>query len=290
MNSERLALGTVQFGIDYGVTNSQGKVSFAEVVKILRLAHEGGLQILDSAATYGAAQEVIGKALREENLCEHFSVVTKVHLAKSHDLKGQLKRQIEQTLQELRGVPLHSVMIHHGYQLVDFAGELPKLLVEAQKEYGLSKLGASFYRVGEYEQAAQEMRLDVVQVPFNVFNQSFEAAFQNKAQRPEVHVRSIFLQGVLLAEPVTRPKYFARFKEELSEYDRTVAASELSPLEYNLNVARSQKWIDRIVVGVTTAEELRAILMARSKDSILPSGHLNNTNESLTDPSKWDRT
>lgn len=288
MSSQRLALGTVQFGIAYGATNQCGKVPLGEVAEILRLAHSSGLRILDSASTYGDAQAVIGKTLAEENLTDDFSVVTKVHLTSSHDLPGQLRAQIESTLAELRGVPLHSLMVHHGVQLGEFGDRLATALENARREYRLPLVGASFYSVAEFESAAKVMPLQVVQVPFNVFNQAFDQLFDGGIDRPEVHARSIFLQGVLLAPPAARPRYFDSFGEDFRVYQDTLAETRSSALEFNLSAALSRSWIDRVVVGVTSATELREILAVRSRAITSQQLHrLASSDDRLINPSQW---
>ena len=55
-NLPQLCLGTAQFGLPYGITNQTGKVPEGEVRKMLKLAAESGIQLLDTAQAYGAAE------------------------------------------------------------------------------------------------------------------------------------------------------------------------------------------------------------------------------------------
>ena len=284
----KLALGTVQFGMPYGATNQHGQVSRDEVVRILKLAQVAGLNLLDTASTYGNSEEVLGWALQEAGLTSDFTVVSKVFLRPEHDLKPQVFGQVEKTLRDLRGASLESLMIHHGHQLPEFGESLAKILLAAKAEFKIAKLGASFYSPTELVKANEVLNLDVVQVPFNLFNQDFAQTF-TPTLNPEVHVRSVFLQGVLLTPVEKRPSYFHRFANEFSAYDRELKRTGLSPLQLNLAHALATPWIDRTVLGVTSAAELGEIIdtLSTLPPSITGARALASHDPHLTNPANW---
>lgn len=289
MNSpnNKLALGTVQFGIDYGVTNQLGKVLPNEVASILRIASENGIDLLDSASTYGDAQRVLGEVLSEQGLTKNFQLVSKVHLTSSKDVKGQVYSQVDQTLCDLKGAQLHSLMVHHGSQIRSMSKDLLPVLSDLRGDFPSLKIGASFYSPNDYEQVLEATSLDVIQIPYNVFNQDFASLLSSNDSRPEVHARSIFLQGILLTPQSSRPAYFAQFENEFSKYDEVLKKEQLSPIQYNLSFALAQNWIDRIVVGVTNGKELEEIFKALDTKPNINHADLASTNIQLTNPSNW---
>ena len=85
----KIVLGTVQFGVNYGINNTSGQVSLEEVCKILRIAEEKGIKTLDTSSGYGASEIVLGKAIKETNTSLFNNEIYK-SLLKSNHHKGKL--------------------------------------------------------------------------------------------------------------------------------------------------------------------------------------------------------
>jgi len=287
----KIVLGTVQFGLDYGVTNAKGKVDFAEVVRILDLAHSNGISVLDSASSYGDSEVVLGRAFRE--LKKDFSVITKVYLQGEGDIHSQVFRAIEKSMYDLSGAKIYGVMAHHGNQLLSNSEQFVSALVKAKSEFKLPRIGASVYDLEELKSISRLMPLELTQIPYNVLNQSFTegddlSSVKNKGC--EVHARSIFLQGLLLSKKQNIKPYFQTFEKHLNDYFSTLETSKLSGLEFNLGHALKEKNIDRLVLGVTSRTELLEIIDAVKnvgKVEIPKAGHLASLNENLINPAKW---
>ena len=79
-----IVLGTAQFGLDYGVSNSGGEISDDELSRILDYARKYGVQYLDTANVYGDSEIRIGEMCE---LTKAFGLITKItHTrSKSHD-------------------------------------------------------------------------------------------------------------------------------------------------------------------------------------------------------------
>lgn len=292
MTKERIVLGTVQFGLAYGITNSTGKVSFEEVKKILDLALKNGVNTLDCASTYGDSEAAVGKAAYELGKSHSFKAISKVHL-KDGDIKSQVYSQIEKTLKDLKGIGLFGLLAHHGQQILQYRDEFTKVLYDAQREFKISRIGASVYDLSELENIQKVLKLELIQIPFNVFNQSFlegEILARLTHEGCEVHARSLFLQGLLLAKKSPEPQFFAPYKNNFDHYHEVVKDSGMSALDLNLAHGFKQSSIHKLVLGVTSSQEFVEVLQAveRAQHAQLPNlGHLASHDEALINPAKW---
>ena len=246
----RLALGTVQFGLAYGVSNQEGKVSDNELSAILTLARQLGIDTLDTAQAYGDAEQRLGAQQTAD-----FSVVNKLAPGVQ---AAQINQLIEGSLQQLRRSRLDGLLLHRSQ---DASPELFSALLEQQQAGRVGKLGVSVYSPEELEQwLAQGYPLQLVQLPANLLDQRFlRSGWLDRLQDLgcEIHVRSLFLQGLLLMAPEQRPKQFQAFRETLSIVDSW--SPHMTRLNKALSLITALPQVSRFVVGVCHAHELAAI-------------------------------
>lgn len=256
----RLALGTVQFGLDYGINNTAGRPSDATVEAILETAQAAGLTLLDTAAAYGDSESRLGAWLSQhEDVMPHFQLVTKLAAAPA----AQVRQQLQESLTRLRQTHLYGVMFHDFKAFrqhpTAWAG-----LQQARAAGVVKRIGVSLYHPEEAEWLlAQQLDIDLVQVPFNVFDQRFGSVMPKLQQHGvEIHVRSAFLQGLLLREPATLPTFFAPLANKIAQL-RALAEQAGIPLSALLvHFATFAPGVNRVVIGVDTAANLRDNLAA----------------------------
>ena len=171
----KLALGTVQFGIHYGVANARGQTTRKEADEIINLAREAGINTLDTAISYGESEQVLG-----ELVVKDFQVITKIPplLEDLENVDDWINNQINKSLQRLRIPALwHGVLLHRSESLHGKTGEQVVKSLERLKSSGLvKKIGISIYNPSELEFANQVMPLDLVQVPLNVLDRRLESS------------------------------------------------------------------------------------------------------------------
>src|SRR5450432_2751044 len=111
----KLGLGTVQFGLDYGVANRDGRVPPAEISRMLALAARSGISILDTAHHYGTSERVLGEALPVDG---NFRIVTKTPRFDDEPLTelhaDRLESAAAESLTKLRRKRLYGLLIHHA--------------------------------------------------------------------------------------------------------------------------------------------------------------------------------
>ena len=262
----QLGLGTAQFGLDYGVSNRSGRVPVEEVARILDLARRSGVELIDTAPAYGSSEEAIGTALRG---AVPFRVVTKTPVFAGERITGADARALAESFGRSRAAlgadKIYGLLFHRAEDIAKPGGPL---LIEAARQLvadrTLEKIGVSVYSGAGLERVLALFAPDIVQVPVNVFDQRLVRSGHLERLRrngAEIHIRSAFLQGLLLMEPDRLPRYFDAFGSHLGRYFEALACAGCSALEAALTYVRSVP-ADAALIGVTTSEELRQVLSA----------------------------
>lgn len=263
--NERLALGTVQFGLEYGVANHSGRVGLQEAGRILAAARAEGINTLDTAIAYGDSEQSLGQVGVGQ-----WNIVSKLPAFPEDvtNLHEWVKDQIHGSLARLGVSQLDAVLLHRPDQL--FGRQGPELLeaLKETKSSGLSKkVGVSVYAPQELDRLFETMHFDLVQAPMNIMDRRFtESGWASKLRRMgvELHVRSAFLQGLLLMPPRARPAKFSRWPSVWKEWDRWLEAEGVSALDACLRYVLSVPEVDKVVFGVDSVDQLRQILGAAS--------------------------
>lgn len=283
----KLAIGTVQFGLDYGVTNTSGKVSLIDCEKILKVAKDAGITTLDTAAAYGTSEETLGKITQSNK----FSIVTKVPSLKTHT-SSKIIDSMEESSKNLNLSTVHGLLLHDENDLLgELAKENYNQLLLLKKQGKVNKIGISFYSVEAAIQILNSYDIDLIQIPASHLDRRFEHAgiFElAKNKGVEVHVRSLFLQGLLVLGEGERPSAFRQVPELLA-YDVEVKKSELTPLQFALLYLIHTPNIDLAVIGCQSSEQLEEIIDAylscKELDILLPD--VSTENNSLINPVNW---
>jgi aryl-alcohol dehydrogenase-like predicted oxidoreductase len=259
----KLALGTAQFGLKYGVNNISGRINHAEARAILFQASQYDFDTLDTAIAYGDSERILGGLGIDQ-----WQVVTKLSAVPDAfvDIVSWVHDEIRKSMERLQVGQLHGVLLHRPSQLLQTNGDQLYEGLRCLKDQGLTrKIGVSVYEPKELDQLLNSYDLDLVQAPLNLMDRRLVEsgwAKQLKDAKIELHTRSAFLQGLLLMPSHKRPKKFNRWADVWSVWDDWLLEVNLTPLEACLRYLNSVHEIDRIVVGVDTADHLRQIFEA----------------------------
>ncbi|MGI4743964.1 MAG: aldo/keto reductase [Janthinobacterium lividum] len=254
--AQRLALGTAQFGLAYGINNEAGQPTHTAVAEVLAAARAAGLMLLDTAAAYGNSEARLGELLREDS---GFEIITKVGAGPP----ALVAQHLAESLARLRRARLYGVLFH-AFGPLQAEPAAWRALQTARAAGQVARIGVSLYHPHEAEWLlAEGWDLDVVQVPYNVLDQRFAAVLpQLVARGVEVHVRSAFLQGLLLREPTALPPFFQPLAPKITQL-RALAAAAGVPLPAALLLfAAYAPGVARAVIGVDSVENLRENLAA----------------------------
>jgi aryl-alcohol dehydrogenase-like predicted oxidoreductase len=261
----KLGLGTVQFGMDYGISNSRGRIPEPEAAEILDLASRSGVQVLDTAQVYGDSEAVLGRTLPAQH---DFRIVTKAApiAGQKNQAAMTLREEFQKSLQRLRQKSIYALLCHDAAQLLGPSGSVLWREMTALRNEGLvQKIGASVYTRSEISQLLAAFEIEIVQLPFNLLDQRPRTGgelVELKRRGVEIHTRSTFLQGILLADPQDLDERFLPLRKHLDMTRKYLGAHDLTALQGALACTMQQAEINTVLVGVTAVAELREILSA----------------------------
>jgi aryl-alcohol dehydrogenase-like predicted oxidoreductase len=266
----RIGLGTAQFGAHYGITNTTGQVPGTEIAAILDLAAASGIDTLDTAHLYAESESAIGCHLQYDATVR---IVTKTRrFGTTKDSRAavkQLRDDFQGSLKALRRSNVHALLLHDAGDLIGPMGpDLWSALQELRASGLVERIGVSVYEGEEIDCILDRYPIEIVQLPFNVLDRRLEDGghLQRLGQAGvEVHARSLFLQGLLLAPIAEIPDKFRPIRAAVEHLDRHFATYGLSRLEGLLTLALRQSGIERFICGVTSVAELTAIILAAQK-------------------------
>ncbi len=286
----KLALGSVQFGLNYGLANTTKSLMKLEDVKaILDFALESDIDTLDTAIVYGRSEYILGQIG-----VSSWKVISKLPAIPDGciDIQEWVLSQARSSIKKLGVTHLYGFLLHHPAQLHEDRGLELYASLELLKKTGLTeKIGISIYSPSELDLIFERYVFDLVQAPVNIIDRSLEEsgwAHKLKEVGVEIHTRSTFLQGLLLMPPETRPLKFMQWIDIWNEWDQWLSSVSLTPLEACLRYTNSLSFADRVIIGVDSIDQLKSIILA-SKDD-LPSLPIFKPllDGRLTNPSSWN--
>jgi len=289
----KIGLGTVQFGMPYGVSNTMGMTGEDEVRRILDYAALQGIRMLDTAASYGESEKVLGRLLPAGT---SFQVVTKTAPVKSDCVDDQAVASIgqifERSLDNLHRDSVYGLLVHQAKELMKQGGErLASWLMEQKSSGKTAKVGASVYDRETLDMILENYAIDLVQVPLNILDQRLLAdgyLSELKAAGIEIHVRSAFLQGLLLMHPEEMPPYFSGIKGHMVKLRNFMDEQGFSSIEAAIGFVSSIKEVDSVICGVNTLAQLEEIVACSGTEvSAELCQRFAITDKEIIDPSQW---
>lgn len=286
----KLSLGTVQFGLPYGVANQNGQVSFEEANRIIQFARENGIKNLDTAIAYGSSEEVLGKIGVKD-----FQIVSKLpEIPKDiQNKKKWILQSVEESLSRLKTSSLYALLLHRSDDLTySFRDEIFDTMDQLKKSGKVEKFGVSIYNKRELEKIYEPSRIDIVQSPLNVVDRSLvKSGWLEKLKRLgcEVQIRSVFLQGLLLMKEEQRPRKFNRWDSIWKAWESFLIQNHLSATRACLGFVQSVIGIDQLIVGVDSLSQLMEIFKNYTSDfKISIPEEFSSEDPYLINPSLWN--
>jgi aryl-alcohol dehydrogenase-like predicted oxidoreductase len=286
----KLALGTVQFGLDYGVSNASGRVTTLEANAILKRALVLGMDTLDTAIAYGDSEDVLGHLG-----IGGWKIITKLPAVPTdcHDLAQWVYDQIQQSMSRLGVNQLHGVLLHRPSQLLERKGPALNAALQGIKAQGMTrKIGVSVYGPAELDELFDSYAFDLVQAPLNILDRRLmDSGWASSLHDAgvEVHSRSTFLQGLLLMPPSQRPSKFNRWADVWKVWDSWLARERLSPVQACMRYATNLPAIDRVVLGVDTVKQLNQTVEAAGGELVSLPDFNSLLDDRLINPASWNK-
>lgn len=288
MLKNKLVIGTVQFGLNYGVANNEGITNETEALNILCAAKSNGINTLDTAILYGRSEEVLGQlGVRD------FQIISKIPPIPDNvsNVSDWVDEQVQQSLGKMKISSLYALLLHAPSQLLSSKGEdLYNALLKLKDNGIVKKTGVSIYAPGELDAIVNKYDIDLVQSPFSILDtRIIESGWAQKLKDKgiELHARSIFLQGLLLMNHDTRPMKFNFWHKVWSTWDAWLEKQSVSAVDACISFVFQQDLIDKVVVGFESMKQFNQVINSNIEDiSTYPS--FTTLNDELINPSKWD--
>ena len=248
----KLVLGTVQFGINYGINNTSGQVPLDEVCRILEIASEADIHTLDTSSAYGESEKVLGEALRRSN--KPFNIVSKYPKS---DIG--VRETFTKSLTLLGVDSLYGYLVHH----FEFYQEHPELFDEmtALKQEGkIQKVGFSLYNIEQLQYLLdRNVQFDILQFPYNIFDKQFEPYMpQLVARGVEIHTRSAFLQGLFFKDTNRLPDKLKPLKQHLESLHGYCTEHNITIEQLALGYVLANDSVKGALIGVDNHSQLEA--------------------------------
>jgi aryl-alcohol dehydrogenase-like predicted oxidoreductase len=283
----RIVLGGAQLGLPYGILNGGETLSREEVARILDTAVDHGIDSIDTAIAYGHSESIIGEISQNR-----FKIISKLPPlpVDISNVSEWVHSQVQGSLSRLKYTSLDALLLHRPQDLTGAQGaELYAAIGSLMAEKMIHRFGVSIYSPDDLEGIIDTFEIHVVQAPLNVFDRRILGVTdQLSALNIEVHVRSVFLQGVLIASPQDRPHRFEPWSEHFALFDEWVRSSGVSAMACCMGFALQQPGIAKLVIGTTSAESLDEIMNSTPNSVLKVPTHLQSSVEQLIDPRFWN--
>lgn len=283
----KIVLGTAQFGLDYGINNVNGKISREDGCVILNQAYELGIDTIDTASAYGDSEITIGCFIEENG--NRFKVISKLPRCKPQEVEGAGLS----SLRRMKVDGLYGYLIHnfdHYSSEPDIWNGLEKMKAGGK----IKKIGFSLYYPRELENILEkDLRIDIIQLPYSVFDQRFLSYFPELKKRGiEIQTRSVFLQGLLFKKADELSGNFYPIKRKIENIHRLAQETAIPLVSLLLNFTLLNESIDRVVVGIDSLQNLKEIMTSakyldQTQELLGQLNAFKDDDENILVPSNW---
>lgn len=299
-----VTLGTAQFGMDYGVVNRSGQPNDADTAAMLAMAMSAGVTCLDTARAYGDSESRIGHLL-PSSAKDTVNIVTKLQPmdnlpddALEREIKSTVDASIYGSCRDLQRDHLDILMFHRSTDMFRWHGAAIARLADHFDRKIIHALGVSVYTPDEAIKCLQDNRITHIQIPFNLLDSRWlDGSFvEVLARRPEVrvHVRSVFLQGLLISKAEAWPDWItSRYELVQCLEEMTKVLLRKSKIDLCIAYVRSFPWVTSVVLGVETPHQLEELLsyatepvLTKNQAAFVRAGFVD-VPQRLLNPSEW---
>lgn len=293
-----LCLGTVQFGMKYGINNKLGQPSEESSISMIDYAVKHGVKYIDTARAYGTAELVVGKYIKEYGLPSDVNIISKLRPNvienENQDIDAIVRRECEDSLKRLHVSKLNGYLLHTPEYI--YNQDIINALMKLKEEKLVDNIGVSIYDIKEGNYAIETGMVDYIQLPYSILDQrGMRTGFIPRAKRAGIKIftRSAFLQGLILMEKENIPEHLTGAISDIINYEKILEQYQVDNIKTLMHFITEEKEIDYLVFGVDTKEQLEKDIQAYQENQ-LPEGVIENIKEKITNldesiifPSLW---
>lgn len=255
-----LCLGTVQFGMNYGINNQEGQPTQEACFEMLDTAMENGINVIDTARAYGTAEIVVGDYLEYRKCCQDMKIISKLrpNIIEPYekDAYSVIRRELEGSLERLHVQRLDGYLLHTPEYIYD--ERIVEALFRLREEHIVQNIGISIYNMDEGYEAIRK-GMNYIQLPYSVLDQrGVQSGLIREAKKADMTVftRSTFLQGLFLMDIDKIPNYLEHAKPYLKHFEKLTEEYKIGKIELLLQFVKEAKEVDYLVFGVDSKSQL----------------------------------
>jgi aryl-alcohol dehydrogenase-like predicted oxidoreductase len=284
-------LGTVQFGLNYGISNKNGQPTQKDVNNIIDYVYKEQINCFDTAQAYGNSEEVLGEAIKGK---ENLFIISKL---KSDIFKKDALENVENSLNNLNISSLYALLLHDSNLLFNWLDEYELIVKKLKEEKKIKYFGVSIYNNDDFEMALRNRHIEFIQIPFNLFDQ--RAITQGWLERAKKHnklifIRSVFLQGLFFMDKDRLPSKLIEAKKELIKIEEYCTKLKMSRSELALSFVDSVATDALLLFGCDNLQQAHENIMSYNELKKLDKKTISDISENFRDvaeqiynPTKW---
>ena len=289
----KAVIGTASIGMNYGISNQNNKFSKRNSEKLLSYCIKNKLSYFETSGSYGYAEDLLIKFSNKNNL----KIIYKIPPISSETINdndlSKIYINLNRTIKKFKKNSLKDLFLHSYSDLEKKGSEkLFNLLLNFKKNTQVQNIGVSLYDRNQVDSVLQNYDFDTIQIPFNILDNNFTKTNylkKIKKRNIKIHARSIFLQGLLLMDPVKINPFFDKIKPNLLSFNRYASKRNISKSSLCFNFVNSIKEIDKLIIGINNISHIDEILKnLKLKKKYYRNINFNkNIDEKYTNPNKW---
>lgn len=291
----KIGLGTVQFGLDYGISNAGGMTPISQVSEILKFAAKSGVNLIDTAPSYGQSEAVIGRSMQ---ISHTYKIVTKINplsrVVVDSETLSNIEHDFYSSLVRLKTDNIYGLLFHNANDLRKKGIDKVFNFLLSLKQQGLiKKIGISIYDEDQIDYVLARFKIDLIQVPINLFDQRLHRSGVLKKlfdKNIEVHARSTFMQGLMFMDAEDIPSNLSLFKPKVERLQKFAYDTQQTIPQIALSYLVCQSEINNVLIGCNSLQQLKQIMNCCKKIRNVPNKFLHELSvgdSNLLNPTNW---
>ena len=294
----KICVGTAQLDMKYGFKNQLSKMRIEDFRQILRQSIKKKINFIDTAENYGSGEKIIGNEICKKEYKGKINIVTKINnlrFIENNKMHYEIDKKVKKSLKNLGIKKLYAVLIHDVKDLKSKKiNKIFETLNKIKKMGLIKKIGFSAYEIKDLKKYINQFSFDIIQFPFNVFDQRIlekDIQLMLRQKKVEVHLRSIFLQGLLLLPINQIPKKLFKYKKYIKKWQVNCEKKKINKIDGCLNFVLKHKFYSKMVIGFDNYQQFKDVykryIILKNKKKNLVNYKKFIVKNNLINPSKW---
>jgi aryl-alcohol dehydrogenase-like predicted oxidoreductase len=249
-----ICIGTANFFTSYGVRNKK----LINQEKVLDCAIYNGVDCIDYSFSYGSISSILIEKIIINNLKIHLKVSISKYFNQSKFIESILFLKNKLNENNIVSLSIHDPWYINENNLITLRNTFKFL----KKEMPKLKIGISVYSKKDFIFLKKLECIEIIQLAYNPLQKKIFEYFVNEInteKRFKLQIRSIFMQGLLLANDIQKYNINDSLKEYHKKWIRFVESTIYSANSICIDFAKKSN-ADQIIVGIDSQIQFEEFL------------------------------